>query len=147
MSESTSVNAVMCMHAGLGLQQHEEVDAGRYHTISSLLQATEGVCPVCSKAFDAEAKVPINGTSEQVSSGAKRFCAISICALLTCGCSGAEGVQLFLQVERLRQLLPSRQPLKLKGKKRKVPAIQQESEGLQLQAPTAKLARRLIPTS
>lgn len=33
---------------------------------SLLLQATEGVCPVCSKAFDADAKVPINGTPEQV---------------------------------------------------------------------------------
>lgn len=64
-----------------------------------------------------------------------------------CPAPAADVVQLFVQVERLRRLLPSRQPLKLKGKKRKVPVVQQEAEGLLLPAPMAKLAKQLVPAS
>jgi hypothetical protein len=53
----------------------------------------------------------------------------------------------FVQVERLRQLLPSRQPLKLKGRKRKAAEVQQLPERTPSNMATAKLVSTLLPPS
>lgn len=55
-------------------------------------------------------------------------------------------MQHLMQVERLRTLLASRQPLKLKGKKRKAATMQQLPETPQLKTAAAE-ARHMLPIS
>jgi hypothetical protein len=51
--------------------------------------------------------------------------------------------QHLMQVERLRALLASRQPLKLKGKKRKAALVQHVQDGTRLKTAAAETRRKL----